>query len=83
MTDHGITCGSPRCPYLREGRCHRARPTGYQPDLRRNEYWSIWPTVDPNQDYCGEHPTLSAFSEIRRRRDLAAILKAGEEDKQG
>lgn len=60
MSSHTVTCRDPPCPYHddHEGVCRRARPAGFQPNLRAREYWSIWPSVRGETDWCGEHPAL-------------------------
>lgn len=77
MTAHGITCGSPPCPYLKDESCRRAKPTGFQPDLRRKEYWSMWPAVNPDADYCGEHPSLRDFLRFPRLPEGIKVLRTG------
>jgi hypothetical protein len=66
MSTHGVTCAAPQCPFYEEnlGECRKARPTGYQPSLSRNEYWPLWVQLDGTQpgSWCGEHPAVRAFA---------------------
>jgi hypothetical protein len=69
VSAHGVTCAAPACPYYRQpppdgdkGECRKARPTGFQPDLRRNDYWPMWVQLDGSREWCGEHPAVRAFA---------------------
>lgn len=71
---HGYTCAGPHCPYLYSAApggphsCRKERPRLFQPDLRRNENLPVWPTVDPDQDWCGEHPSIKVWVERHTKR---------------
>jgi len=70
VSAHGITCAAPQCPFYEETlrECRKAKPTGYQPSLSRNEYWPLWVQLDGTKptSWCGEHPAVHAFARQQR-----------------
>ena len=73
MSAHGITCGTPPCPYYHGdadglGQCRHRSPRAHRLRWDANEYCSIWPPVHGGHDWCGYHPSLIAL--VRRSGEL-------------
>jgi hypothetical protein len=66
---HDITCAAPRCPYYHGdpagmGECRHRSPRAHRMRYDANDYCSVWPPVNGETDFCGEHPALAAL--VRR-----------------
>jgi len=57
------------CRYLHAGNCHRYPPQTFTPHptdkwgVRQTEYRIIWPDVDEQHDWCGEHQPVTPEEE--------------------